>query len=470
MDSSDISDIIGDISNLTPIIVISYNNHKYVSNTIKQLLKLDENLRSSIIVMDNNSDATDTIAYLHTLKDIKVIRNKTNDGPWINDKCNSHIYRLLPNRFILTDPDLQFHPDMPKNFIKTLSALADMYDAAKVGLALDISDSDKMFKGEYFGGKSIKDWEAFAWKSKIGCFRDNEIYDATIDTTFALVSKSGSINIRIAGSYTAKHIPWYVDNSIYTFRELFLYYTKSKHSSIGKLFFKRLSELGILETSHNGTPLLFDSKVDNNGHFWGQIFPKWEPETFGVFDKHLSPDKDFLDIGAWIGTTCMYAATKSRHVIAVEADPISASSLRRNIELNNKNITVVEQAIYNKDDDTIVFGKNRYMAASKWNDSTSQIVSPEQANADDIKVKTITVATLIERHNLSNLSLIKVDIEGGEEYILNDLFQIHEKLNVPMYVSFHYSWWNNKDLHRFKGLSPAHIKQIQSTPFCSILF
>ncbi|MEY8839315.1 FkbM family methyltransferase, partial [Cribrihabitans sp. XS_ASV171] len=32
----------------------------------------------------------------------------------------------------------------------------------------------------------------------------------------------------------------------------------------------------------------------------------WEPETFGVLERHLSAERDYLDIGAWIGPTVMY--------------------------------------------------------------------------------------------------------------------------------------------------------------------
>lgn len=47
----------------------------------------------------------------------------------------------------------------------------------------------------------------------------------------------------------------------------------------------------------------------------------WEPETFAVLDAHLRGDADYLDIGAWIGPTVLYAARKARHVWCFEPDP-----------------------------------------------------------------------------------------------------------------------------------------------------
>ena len=72
--------------------------------------------------------------------------------------------------------------------------------------------------------------------------------------------------------------------------------------------------------------------------------------------------------------------------------------------------------------------------------------------------------------DISNISLIKVDIEGGEEYILNDLYDIHIKNNTPLYISFHYLWWNDKNLNRFIFLSEQQKKNIIEFPFISLLF
>jgi hypothetical protein len=39
-----------------------------------------------------------------------------NNGPWINETTNIHIYNDLPDQFIITDPDLQFNKNLPLNF------------------------------------------------------------------------------------------------------------------------------------------------------------------------------------------------------------------------------------------------------------------------------------------------------------------------------------------------------------------
>jgi len=201
---------------------------------------------------------------------------------------------------------------------------------------------------------------------------------------------------------------------------------------------------------------------DINLNFWKNNYLNWEKETFEIFDKLLVKSKIFIDIGGWIGTTCIYAAKKSKWAYVVEADTTSFKYLSKNCELNTNNITLINKAIFNIDNKDISFGKNEYISNSTFNESMSQI----QIN------KTITIDTIINTYNidLNNISLIKVDIEGGEENIMNELNNLHKEHKIPIYLSFHYTWWKNKDLDRFIFLSNEQKDKIKKEPFTSILF
>jgi len=89
-----------------------------------------------------------------------------------------------------------------------------------------------------------------------------------------------------------------------------------------------------------------------------------------------------------------------------------------------------------------------------------------------LSIQTIDLSHLIQDYNINtyDISLIKVDIEGGEEFILNDLYHLYSTYHIPLYISFHYDWWNNKDLDRFTFLSQEHKNNIISYPFSSMLF
>lgn len=456
-----------------PILIICYNNYKYIENMLNQLLKINEKYYKNIIILDNLSTCIDTVHFLKNTN-VKVIYNTENAGPHITAYNNKHIYDSLPDKFILTDPDLQFNENLPNNFIETLSNLSDIYKCEKIGFALDIEDFDAMYQTTYFKGMTIYEWENRFWQSEIT--NDNfQLYNAPIDTTFCLVNKNYSeLNIRIAGNFTSKHLPWYKDNKVYTVYENYMAntvttnistisnviipYTETKYSKIYKK-----DQLFLIENNENNPNL----------HFWKNIYSYWENYTFDVFDKYLDNDKVFIDIGGWIGTTAMYGKRKSKFVYCIEADKKSFDDMSVNFKINcDKNYMLINKAVYNIDNIEIKFGKNKFLENSKMNDSTSQIYDENETSDDYYVIKTITIENIIKNNNIetNEISLIKVDIEGGEEHILDDLFQIYKKYNAPLYISFHYSWWKNKNLERFTFLTEDQKNLIINDPFISILF
>jgi hypothetical protein len=130
-----------------PILIICYNNYKYVKNTLEQIVKINKEYYKNIQIVNNNSNCKDTINFLKNV-DVNVIHND-NNGPWINNEINIHIYETLPDKYILTDPDLELNQHIPTNFIEVLSELSDKYGTSKIGLALDISDFEKMYETTY---------------------------------------------------------------------------------------------------------------------------------------------------------------------------------------------------------------------------------------------------------------------------------------------------------------------------------
>lgn len=456
-----------------PIVIICYNNYKYVENTIKQLINVNKKLEKDIIIMDNKSMCPNTKKFLLETK-YKVILNVKNVGPWVTHYQNAELYELLPEKFILTDPDLQLNPKLPSNFIEILSSLSDKFNTYKIGFSLDISDfDDKMYKNTYHLGFNIYENEISFWSKKIND-KTYELYQAPIDTTFSLIKKTGNINIhiRIAGDFTCKHIPWYIDNPIYNIYETYKNICNNTEiSTTSKMIANYVSENYMLVNKNDVCFLIKYNKEDTNLSFWENNFCMWEPETFSIFDRFLSIDKVFIDIGAWIGTTGIYGCRKSRHVFLVEADPISLISLKNNCKNNCDNYTIIDKAIYKDNNIDIKIGKNLHLINSKMNDSTSQIYSDNETSDDYYTVKTITLKNIIETNKIDykDISLIKVDIIGGEEHILSELLDIYSKYNIPMYISFYYSWWKDKNLDRFP-LSIDVKKKLINDPFITLLF
>lgn len=216
-------------------------------------------------------------------------------------------------------------------------------------------------------------------------------------------------------------------------------------------------------------------------HFWSHYYPQWENETFDVFDRYVKPNSIVIDIGAWIGPTVLYNSSLGADVIAVEADKGSLFCLKNNIHLNQFNVTVIEKAIY-KDNMGVYFGENLFRDDG-MNASTSQIVS-ESSNKQKYKTETITFSEIVNKYVSSNvseedkpISLIKVDIEGGEEHILREVLEYSFKNRIPAYISFHLSWWSKEGRENFqnnyKSLFSSYgqdIEKVVKDPFVSLLF
>ena len=422
-----------------PIIVICYNNYKYVRNTLSQILKINKEYYKNIQILNNNSSCLDTKKFLESV-DVKVINNPDNNGPWVNDKQNKHIYDTLPNKFILTDPDLKLNENIPTNFIDILSELSDKYGASKIGFALDISDHEKFYKHpDYFGNYSIYNWEKHFWNQKIDDV-NYELYKQDIDTTFCLINKNiyEKFNIRVAGNFTAKHLPWYIENEIYNVYENYIscINTVTKISGTSKTILSYIVNAYLKCYKKNELFLIEKKENDTNLFFWEHIYSSWENKTFDILDEYLSQDKVFIDIGGWIGATSIYASRKSKHVYTIESDNTAFCYMEKILKTNcTNNYTLINKIILNDD-------KN-----SKIIDSVPQISNNE--------TNTITIENIINSYKIdtSEISLIKVNIKGGEENILNDLFDIHVKYNIPLYIKFYYGLWKNKNIDRFMFLS-----------------
>jgi FkbM family methyltransferase len=457
-----------------PIIIVCYNNYKYVKNTLLQISKINKEYYKNIQILNNQSTCLDTINFLNNV-DVKVIHNNSNSGPWIAPDKNRHIYDILPDKYILTDPDLKFNENIPSNFIEILVKLSDKYKTGRIGFALDISEPDNFYKLIYRNNQDIYNWEKRFWINKINdC--DYELYYAAVDTTFCLMNKNyfNSAHIRIAGNFTAKHLPWYIENEIYNVYEKYLACINTTSiSSNSKIILKYIEETYLKINKNKETYFIKNDTTDPNIFFWKNIYSNWENCRFEVFDKYLSHDKIFIDIGAWIGTTSMYGSRKSKHVYSIEADNKSFDDMNKNLKTNcANNYTLINKAIFNIDNIKIKFGKNLFLKDSKINDSNSQIYNDDLISDEFNLVETITIKNIIENYNInpSEIALIKVDIEGGEENILNDLFDIHTTYNIPLYISFHYTWWNDKNLDRFEFLTSTIKDKILAEPFTSIVF
>lgn len=170
------------------------------------------------------------------------------------------------------------------------------------------------------------------------------------------------------------------------------------------------------------------SFVVAEGHDWfWKIFAdgSWEPDTFPIFDKFLDPEKNFVDIGAWIGPTALYAAPRAKQVFAFEPDPIAFQKLVMNLALNRADNVVPYPVAVSDQWKGIPFG-----AKTGYGDSMSSQIWAK----GDKEVPAVSFAAILVD---LQPGFIKIDIEGGEKFLFKGSEVLLEQIRPTIHLSLH---------------------------------
>lgn len=166
-----------------------------------------------------------------------------------------------------------------------------------------------------------------------------------------------------------------------------------------------------------------------------------EPESFDVLDKYIRKKATFIDIGAWCGVLSLYAQKLGAKVYSCEPDPIAFAALDANDSLNGEKLNLVPVAISDKN------GKVLLNTQSGFGNSESSL-NIRGSVAKEIEVVSMTIGNLIEVCELKDICLIKIDVEGGEEKIMNreTSAMLAKAGNPPILLAVHPAWMNDFNL------------------------
>jgi hypothetical protein len=205
-----------------PVIVPVFNLVSYAKFIVNELQNYNIN---SFIICDNNSTYPPMIEYLEELsKTHRVVRFDENLGPRVFAESKEFL-SIMPEYFILTDPDLVFNKDLPTRFLEKMRRILDMYGVSKVGFAIDIEQT----KDKFFDAQQVKKWEGSYWEKVVELYPEKDpLYSAPIDTTFCMYKKQNVINelkanpmgitstsaLRIGGRFTCEHMGWWKEQPL----------------------------------------------------------------------------------------------------------------------------------------------------------------------------------------------------------------------------------------------------------------
>ena len=165
------------------------------------------------------------------------------------------------------------------------------------------------------------------------------------------------------------------------------------------------------------------------------IYEGFEKEEMDFIVSTLNKDDIFLDIGCNIGLFSLLASKivgDKGKVICFEPSPVTYDRLLENVSLNHfKNIDCRNIGLSNNNDElTFYISENGYDA---WN---SFAPSGDDKLGKAIKVQASTLDDELENIDKSKISLVKIDVEGWEKFVLNGAHNFFNDYSPIVVVEF----------------------------------
>ena len=171
-----------------------------------------------------------------------------------------------------------------------------------------------------------------------------------------------------------------------------------------------------------------DFEVDLTNDYYGESFWSnlesglWEPDTITFLNQRINNSVDFIDVGAANGSISLLAALNGARVLAFEAEEFIFNVAKRNFELNSglKNQIEIRNEAISDSDGTLIYTK-----ATNPKIISSIMFGSGSGAGNTIQVKSLR-SVVNEFHQIDRKLIIKIDIEGAEWSILNNLEVLRE--------------------------------------------
>jgi FkbM family methyltransferase len=156
-----------------------------------------------------------------------------------------------------------------------------------------------------------------------------------------------------------------------------------------------------------------------------------------------------VDVGANVGVFTAYLINKklSKKIISVECDAEALIDLRRNYELND-NVRIIDRALSSTNDPITFYhcSQNPIVSSTLHPDKLKQHKSGVMGNIE-IKVDTVTIQDLI--NDVGQIDLLKIDIEGGEYSIIENLdIKLFDNIS-NFFIECHFFEENYKEKYNY---------------------
>jgi FkbM family methyltransferase len=164
------------------------------------------------------------------------------------------------------------------------------------------------------------------------------------------------------------------------------------------------------------------------------IYSGFEDNEIKFLIKYLNDSDIFIDIGSNIGLYAICAAMKlgpNGKVIAFEPTPATFKRLLENVQINNFEERIIAKNIGLSDNRGIMKLNSFADGYDAWN---TFALPSERFKGERIEVFVDTLDLFLEKSNLptEKISLIKIDVEGWETFVIKGAKKILTPDNSPV--------------------------------------
>lgn len=159
----------------------------------------------------------------------------------------------------------------------------------------------------------------------------------------------------------------------------------------------------------------------------------WRPRTFQIMDKFLKPGMVYVDVGAFVGTTALYAASKGAKVYTFEPDPAAFNDLANNVRMNKDRFGADTVVLSDK---AITSVRGPVMLSphhGRFGTSRSSLLPNDPKHG--IPVKGLTLEWAMRCYQIPRMDYLKFIIQGAEPEVLTAALPVLKQYKPLLHVT-----------------------------------
>jgi FkbM family methyltransferase len=207
---------------------------------------------------------------------------------------------------------------------------------------------------------------------------------------------------------------------------------------------------------HGGTTV--DVTLGNDNSLCLYVCGAFEPNEFAFVDRVLKPGMTFIDVGANDGYYTLFAARRvgpTGRVVAVEPSSRERAHLQRNLGRNGlENVQVVAAALGAEPG---VVDLHLAHGVHAGHNTLGEFAHDDVVRASSERVPLDTLDAVVARHGLSQVDMVKIDVEGGEAGVIAGARQVLTTMRPVLLMEL-----NDRALHAQNCSADALLKRLRA--------